>query len=236
MLELLRAEDRVATVVRVEPVARDTFVYHLRLDAPIRFHPGQFFNLAVPDSGPRGERSYSVYSDPAAVPDLELAIKLLEGGAASEFLRRSRAGDTFKLRGPFGGFTLVPDAEPVTFLATGTGLAPFRPMLEAAARAHDPRRFRLAFGVRDEPDLFGLEHLERLRAALPDFDWTVCLSRAGPGWTGYRGRVTQLLAEEPGPPVGYFYLCGNGAMIEEARTFLKERGVDRKHIHAEKYY
>jgi NAD(P)H-flavin reductase len=235
-MDASRHEHVSATLARIEPVARDTLVYTFALDAPIPFKAGQFVNLTVPEAKPRGERSYSVYSGPADPGRLEFAIKLLQGGAASEFLRLAHEGDRMEFRGPFGVFTLSPDPGPFVFIATGTGLAPYRAMLEEAVLHEDPRPIHLYFGVRDEEDLFGLDHLERFRAALPHFDYTICLSRPGVGWDGYRGRVTQILAERHHAPEGHFYLCGNGAMIEEARGFLKEKGLDRKRIHFEKYY
>jgi NAD(P)H-flavin reductase len=230
-----RFQSRVATLARIREVARDTFVYTLELNEPLGFRAGQFVNLAVPDAKPRGERSYSVWSPPDA-EHLELCIKLFEGGAASEYLRRSREGDTLQIRGPFGIFTLVEGDEPVIFVATATGLAPFRSMLYDRITKADARPFRVYFGVRDEGDLFALEDLAFLKETLPDFDYRVCLSRPAPGWTGFTGRVTHAIAEDYPVPTQHFYLCGNGAMIEEARAMLKERGLDRKRIHIEKYY
>lgn len=231
-----RFQSRVGTLVRIDAVARDTFVYRLALDAPLPFAAGQFVNLSVPDARPRGERSYSVWSSPREADALELCVKLFEGGAASEFLRRSRVGDDLKIRGPFGIFTLKPGDEPVVFVATATGLAPFHSMLLDRAADRDPRPFRLYFGVRSQEDLFALDSLVRLQADLPDFDFRVCLSRPHPGWSGVEGRVTKALADDFPAPTEHFYLCGNGAMIDEVRELLKSRGLDRKRIHVEKYY
>ncbi len=235
-METRRPEPRTAVLTSARNVARDTFVYRLQLDQPLPFQAGQFVNLAVPDAKPRGERSYSVWSSPLDPSFLDLCIKLFEGGAASEYLRVSQLGDAMDVRGPFGIFTLKPDVDSVVFVATATGLAPFRSMLEVAADARDPRPFRVYFGVRSQEDLFALEDLERYAAALPDFAYTVCLSRPEPGWKGFTGRVTAALARDYPRPADHFYLCGNGAMIEETRALLKERGLDRKRIHVEKYY
>ncbi|MDP2314246.1 MAG: FAD-binding oxidoreductase [Pseudomonadota bacterium] len=231
-----RPEPRVAVLTAADEVARDTFVYRLQLDQPLPFVAGQFVNLAVPDAKPRGERSYSVWSGPGDPSALELCIKLFEGGAASEYLRGSRVGDILHLRGPFGIFAAKPDHDPLIFVATATGLAPFRSMLEVALTTKDPRKFRVYFGVRCEEDLFGLEDLERYKRGLPDFQYQVCLSRPSPAWTGFTGRVTHALAADFPTPTEHFYLCGNGAMIEETRDLLKGRGLERKHIHVEKYY
>ena len=228
---------RPVTLAAASRVARDTWMYRLALAEPLPFVAGQFVNLQVPGARPRGERSYSVWSSPAdAHTHLDLCIKLFEGGAASEYLRGSRVGDPMAVRGPFGVFTLAPDAAEVVFVATATGLAPFRSMLEVAVAEGDRRPFRLYFGVRSQEDLFALTDLERYARLLPDFAYTVCLSRAEPGWEGYRGRVTAAVAERHPAPTEHVYLCGNGAMIEETRALLKERGLDRKRIHVERYY
>lgn len=266
------AEFQKVLLRRIDEVARDTNRYTLELSRPLPFQAGQFINLRVPGAKPRGERSYSMWSAPAlaepppgsgGVPALELCIKLFAGGAASEYLRERRAGDELEIRGPFGVFTLhAPGepaggpagepagepAEPVTFVATSTGLAPFRSMLEVCRERGDRRRFRLLFGVRAEEDVFGLEDLARFRQDL-DFDYHLCLSQPGDSWAAgricgrdVRGRVTALLEEQtagqpPGqPPEGHWYLCGNGGMIEAVRGVLKGLGLDRKRIHVEKYW
>ena len=235
-MEIRRPEPRTAVLTSAENVARDTWVYRLTLDAPLPFTAGQFVNLTVPGAKPRGERSYSVWSGPGDAGHLDLCVKLFEGGAASEYLRASSVGDTMHVRGPFGIFVLKPEVDSVVFVATATGLAPFRSMLEVAAAERDPRRMRLYFGVRSQEDLFALADLERYARTLPDFRFRLCLSRPEAGWEGYSGRVTAALAEDHPAPTDHFYLCGNGAMIEETRAMLKERGLDRKRIHVEKYY
>lgn len=234
----------LAVLSRIEPVARDTFVYSFDLERPIPFRAGQFVNMAVPTARPRPERSYSVFSDPGEPAALRLCIKLLEGGAASEMLRVASVGDAFTFRGPMGVFTLAADGLPVTLIATGTGIAPYHAMLSEYARdyasgAAAARRFRCFFGVRDEGDLFLTDTLARWKRELPDFDYRVCLSRPSSSWPEPAGRVTGALAEtlpEGTTPLGHFYLCGNGPMIEETKALLLERGADRKQVHYEKYY
>ena len=214
-------------------MARDTVVYTLCLEDPLTFKAGQFVNLAVPEARPRGERSYSIYSDPGNGAELQLCIKLLPGGAASEYLRLRRVGDHMDIRGPFGVFTLPEEQNPVTFVATATGLAPFHSMLLERARLGDDRQFRLFFGLRSEADVFAIDTLERLKTKL-DFGYTLCLSREEGDGPWFPGRVTDAMAGLERQ--GHYYLCGNGAMIEEVRGMLKESGMDRRQIHVEKYY
>lgn len=233
-----------ATLSHIEPVARDTLVYSFALEREMPFRAGQFFNMSVPTAKPRPERSYSVFSDPGKQGGFDLCIKLLEGGAASEMLRVAKVGDAYSFRGPMGVFTLAEDAEPVNFVATGTGIAPYHAMLAEYARLFargevPARRFRVYFGVRDEGDVFLGETLDRWTRELPDFEYRFCLSRPSDAWRGFKGRVTAALAADlpnEGVPSGHYYLCGNGPMIEETKEMLKARDVDRKRIHYEKYY
>jgi len=222
-----------ATLSQIRLLARDTYLYRLELEQPLRFQAGQFVNLKVPGAKPRGERSYSIYSDPQNDQQIELCIKLFEGGAASEYLRASKEGDTLQIRGPFGVFTLPQTPDPVHFIATATGLAPFRSMLMECARLGDARSFRMCFGVRSQADLFAAEDLAYFAEKL-DFSYKICLSAPADDWDGFHGRVSAAIAEAP--KEGHWYLCGNGNMVEEVRGYLKGCGMDRKQIHVEKYY
>jgi CDP-4-dehydro-6-deoxyglucose reductase/3-phenylpropionate/trans-cinnamate dioxygenase ferredoxin reductase subunit/phenol hydroxylase P5 protein len=229
-----------ATLVGIETVAKDTNVYRLALQEPLAFQAGQFINLSIPGAAPRGERSYSLYSEPLNAALLELCIKLLPGGAASEYLRLRAVGDILMLRGPFGHFTLPEADNPVVMVATATGLAPYRSMLLQAARQGDKRTFVLYFGVKAEEDLFAIDELKNLQKQL-SLQVTFCLSRtqdASLQGRVFYGRVTAAVQAQVGdaPLSGAWMLCGNGAMIQEMRDFLKSYGLDRKKIHFEKYF
>jgi len=78
--------------------------------------------------------------------------------------------------------------------------------------------------------VFYAEKLDALAQRLPRFRWTLCLTQPPAGWSaGEHSRITPFLlraAEAFAAPT--FYLVGNGAMIDEAKRLLQERGVDRK--------
>src|SRR3954468_695151 len=105
--------------------------------APFAFEPGQWVNLVLPL--PEGEikRAYSIASAPVAgSPRFELAVTQVEGGPGSQFLHRIQEGQTLRAIGPQGLFTRGQHAPlPSLFIATGTGVTPFRSMIEAALRA-----------------------------------------------------------------------------------------------------
>ncbi len=225
----------VATLLQIDEWTADVRLYTFKVEPPIPFVAGQFVNLSVPDGSSTVSRSYSVWSAPEQTDGiLQLCIKLFPGGRASEHLRRLAVGDTVQLSGAYGVFTLDQELNPVTMVATATGLAPFHSMLQHAANTGDNRTFYLYFGVRTEADLFALDLLDALSRSL-NLTLYPCLSQPGPSWTGFCGRASKALLEQP-VSEGQYLLCGNAAMVTELRAALKERGVERRRIRYEKYY
>lgn len=224
-----------ATVGRIQSIARDTLELTLWPDVTLRFLAGQFVMVTIPEAGGTDQRAYSIYSDPAEEQHIVLVVRLVPGGKASEYIRSLRVGQRVAFRGPFGRFVLDEGAGPIRMLATGTGLVPFRSMLEVAARKTDPRCFRLVYGAREQHDVFGLDHLDRLQRVLPDFRYTASLSRPIDGWEGAEGRVNEQLAEHPPEAPGQYYLCGNGSMIGEVRARLAARDIPKAAIHFERF-
>lgn len=148
-------------------------------------------------------------------------------------------GAEITFQGPFGSFILRPPLRDTIFIATGTGIAPFRSMLHwlLADRARqEGRRFWLLFGVRTEQDIYYREEFERLASEHFDFIFLPALSRGGPEWKGLRGYVQQHVPEIVGDRTDmHAYICGLDKMVSANRELLKSRGWDRKQILYEKY-
>jgi len=216
-------------------------VFELRFitDQPLEFKAGQFISIVIPGAGPKGRdlrRAYSIASPPERSP-IELCITYVEGGPGSTYLRNLKEGDIFKGFAPYGTFVYQPHPEKnLMFISTGTGLAPFRAML----LSHDfqknpPRQVISVFGVRHESELLYQEDFsgkERVQ-------WIPCISRPSAEWRGFRGRVTDYLktlpVDFPWTQTDY-YLCGNGAMIDEVKTLLINRDVEKAAIFQEAYF
>jgi ferredoxin-NADP reductase len=203
------------------------------------FEAGQFVSVVVPGAGPNGRdlrRAYSIASAPEARP-VELCVKLVEGGPGTNYLYQMRAGDAFKGFSPYGDFTYEPKAgRYACFIATGTGIAPFRSMvLSKHYQANPPKGAWLLMGVRSEDELC----YEAEMAKVPGVVWITAVTMPKGPYSGFRGRVTDWLraqgADFPWKETD-FYMCGNGAMITEVKALLAERGVEKDSIHQEKYY
>jgi ferredoxin-NADP reductase len=125
------------------------------------------------------------------------------------------------------------------FIATGTGIAPFRSMLHwllAESDRHREHQFWLLFGARTQQDIYYREEFEQLAAEHTNFHFLPALSRASDEWKGLQGYVQQHLGEIVGMRTDmHAYICGLDKMVKTNRELLKSLGWDRTSIRYEKY-
>ncbi|MGA2355712.1 MAG: FAD-binding oxidoreductase [Terriglobales bacterium] len=228
----------------VRSVALSEFTKHLELEvngvSHFGFVPGQW--LSVKATTPEGEemtRAYSIASPPGENGHFAFCLNRVEEGFMSNYLCGLEQGAQITFQGPFGNFILHPPLRDSVFIATGTGIAPFRSMLHwllADAERHQGRQFWLLFGARTERDLYYRGEFEQLAAEHDNFHFLPTLSRAGDGWKGLRGYVQQHLGEIVGMRTDmHAYICGLDKMVKANRELLKGLGWDRTAIRYEKY-
>jgi NAD(P)H-flavin reductase len=157
----------------------------------------------------------------------------------SNYLCDLEVGAEISGQGPFGNFILRPPLRDTIFIATGTGIAPYRSMLQwlfADHSRHQDKRFWLLFGSRTEKDIYYHDEFVRLAAEHKNFDYLPTLSRGDSNWKGLRGYVQEHV---PGIVNGrtdmHAYICGLDKMVSANRDLLKTRRWDRKSILCEKY-
>jgi len=225
-------------------VALSDFTKHLELEVTgitrFGFVPGQW--LSVKTNTPDGEemtRAYSIASPPSENGHVAFCLNRVPGGFVSNYLCNLDAGATITFQGPFGDFILRPPLRDTVFVATGTGIAPFRSMLHwllAEPDRHQGHDFWLLFGARHERDLYYREEFERLATEHANFHFLPTLSRAGDDWKGLRGYVQQHLGETVGMRTDmHAHICGLDKMVKANRELLKSLGWDRPSIRYEKY-
>jgi benzoate/toluate 1,2-dioxygenase reductase subunit len=221
-------------------IARNVIEIDLALEAPpFDFLPGQYVNLKVTGSGLA--RSYSMAHAPRAEGPWTFAIRLLDSGAMSEWLRAAPEGAALEIEGPFGHFYLRAAERPILMVAGGTGLAPMLAMLEALALRHEsgegpvpPTCLLVGAGSPDE--LFGKDRIEGLRARGLVIDLRLAAMKAPADWSdGHDGPVTELLQAGDVAQACDAYLCGPPGMIDAARGWLTAQGVPAARIHAERF-
>lgn len=231
-----------ARLVSSTPVSHDVTDLRFALETPaaLSFLPGQFvtFSIGQDAQGQPIRRSYSLASSARKGHELRLLIKLLPDGAAQDFFTRLGPGQPVDMTGPHGFFVLDDHHEgDVVFAATGTGLAPILPMLDALAHRTEGTKRHLYWGLRSPDDIFLKEELQALCDAAHT-ELQIFLSQPDASWNGPRGRIIgPVMAHLPHLTNPTFYLVGNGAMIKELKQRLVEAGVNRKkHIRTEAFF
>ena len=201
----------------------------------LEFQPGQFVSLTDDVSGRLITRAYSVCSAPNT-NRFELCLNLVNEGTFTPHLFHLRPGDSVPIQGPHGYFTLRNPVADSVFVATGTGIAPFRSMFQAPQLWQSGRPVTLVFGVRYEQGILYREDFERLQREHPNFRFWPVVSRPGEAWEGRTGHVQAHVLEAVGERRDLdVYICGLKAMVDDVRRMLKEIGFDRKRLVYEKY-
>lgn len=222
-----------ATVIGTERLAPDVTALRLSLPEPLDYLPGQYANLLLPDGSPR---SFSMATAPGG--DLTFHIRHIEGGRLTRgILPTLAAGATLSLEAPLGGFVYrAADFRPLLFLATGTGIAPIRAILESLLDDGDCPPVTLYWGGRTLPDLYLRNEIASWAERLTEFRFVPVLSRAGDDWSGARGHVHDIcLAETPDVTECAAYLCGSPAMIRDARGALLANGANPAFVYTEAF-
>lgn len=218
----------------------------IKVKAPVGisfdFVPGQFITLDLPTGEKRLDRwrSYSIASN--GLDDsgcFELCIVKFPGGKASAYLfEELKIGDKLIYKGPEGQFVLpsIPEPTKLVMVCTGTGVAPFRSMIQAIYQKVDRLQpVHLIFGCRYEEDILYREEFEKLTEQRPDFSYSIALSREV-GWSGTKGYVHQVYETSYSQNDSVvFMLCGWTPMVEEARKRLKGLGFEDHQIRTEIY-
>ena len=203
------------------------------------FTPGQFISVVDRENGKEVTRAYSIAS-PREGNRFALCLNRVPDGIVSRWLFELSPGDEVEMHEPLGYFTLRHPGRRAVFIATGTGIAPFRSML----LDHLPRtqpRVTLIFGVRYPEGLLYHKELEQLSSDYPSFKFLPTVTRPDDNWTGRTGRVQSHLDEAldiktPEEIANIdVYICGLKEMVDDLRKELKQRGFDRKQIIYEKY-
>jgi len=200
---------------------------------------------------PYGEeiiRAYSIASPPDDNNRFDLCLNRVQDGFMSNFLCDMQAGGEVSCQGPFGDFILRPPMRDTIFIATGTGIAPFRSMLQwllapkedgrprPSEARHQGKQLYLLFGNRTEKDIYYHDEFLRLAQEHTNFHYLPTLSRSGPDWQGLRGYVQEHVpAIAQGRTDMHAYICGLDKMVKANRELLKSLGWDRKLILYEKY-
>jgi ferredoxin-NADP reductase len=210
------------------------FEFEITDRSAFHFTPGQFVSIKEDVEGKEITRAYSIASPPDG-NRFALCLNRVPEGLVSPLLFAMQVGEHIEVEEPLGYFTLRHPDRRAVFIATGTGIAPFRSMLLSALPKGVP--ITLLFGCRYARGVLYRDEFETLAQRYAHFQFIPTVTRPDGAWQGRVGRVqTHLDAALAGiatkPDV---YICGLKEMVDEVRAILKQKGFDRKQIIYEKY-
>ncbi len=208
------------------------------------FVAGQFVSVREPRGDKFVTRAYSIASSARGDNTFDLCLNRVDEGFMSNFLCDRVVGESARFHGPHGLFVLKPEVEDVIFVATGTGVAPFRSMAQhlfgldgSGQQRHNGRNIWLVYGTRYPEDVYYQEEFEEVAAKHSNFHYIATLSRAPESWSGSRGYVQEHVRKIIGERKDmHVYICGLNEMVSSVRKLLiEECGWDKTRVIFERY-
>ncbi len=215
-------------VHKMDKPAPDVMVLSLKLptNERLQFLAGQYIDILLKDQQPR---SFSLANAPHDDELLELHIRNIAGGAFTHHVFETmKERDILRFKGPLGTFFLREDsAKPIIFVASGTGFAPIKAIIEHALFISIKRPMHFYWGARKLADLYMLDKAKQWESSGIKFTPVLSEALAEDNWQGRTGFVHQAvlddytdLAEQE------VYACGAPIVVEAAhRDFTTQRGL-----------
>ena len=227
-------------VAKLDRLTDDVMVLSLQLPATERmqFKAGQYIEFLLKD-GKR--RAYSMATAPHSDELLALHIRHMPGGLfTDQVFGTLKEKDILRFEGPLGTFFLREDSEkPIIMLASGTGFAPIKAMIDHWAHQQSTRPITLYWGGRRPADLYMNALCEEWAKTLPNFRYIPVISDALPedNWTGRTGFVHKAVMHDLQNLSDYqVYACGAPIMVESAqRDFVAECKLPNEEFFADSF-
>ncbi len=230
-------------VTSLERPAPDVAILRLQLPANevFRYRAGQYVEFILRDGSRRSYSMANAAHTQAESPGIELHIRHMPGGKFTDHVFGAmQAREILRLEGPFGSFFLREDStRPMVLLASGTGFAPLKAIIEHLEHTHSERPAVLYWGCRIRADLYLHDWAEQAATRLPWLRFIPVLSDAqeADAWSGRTGLVHEaVMADLPDLSGHQVYACGAPMMVESARRDLVARcGLPADEFHADAF-
>jgi len=209
-------------VHKMEKLADDVMAIYLKLPANerLQFFAGQYIDILQKDGKPR---SFSLANAPHNDETLELHIRNIAGGEFTHHVFNTmKERDILRIKGPLGTFFLREDSDlPIIFVASGTGFAPIKAIIEHALHIGVKRPMHFYWGVRKASDLYMKDKTDYWQSLGIRFTPVVSDEQ----WAGRQGFVHQAVLEDYADLSDYqVYACGAPIVVEAAhREFTSTR-------------
>lgn len=233
-----------ARVMGLEDLAHDVKAIQLQLppSEPFRFYAGQYIEFILKDGS---RRSYSMACAPNEKNLVELHLRHMPGGVFTDHVfgagaTQMKLREILRVEGPLGSFFLRDDSsKPIVFLASGTGFAPIKAIVEQMRAEGNTRPAVLYWGGRRPRDLYMHEKALEWAQSMPGFTYVPVVSEAlvEDAWDGRSGFVHQAVMHDLPDLSGYqVYACGAPIVVESARhDFTQRCGLPEEEFFADAF-
>ena len=230
-------------VVSLVKKSDDVMVIHLQLPATdvMQFHAGQYIEFLLRDGA---RRSYSMGNAPhtleAGAPKVELHIRHMPGGKFTDpVFTTMKEKDILRVEGPYGSFFLREDSDkPMVLLASGTGFAPIKALIEHMQHKGITRPATLYWGGRRPSDLYMNDWVAGQLAQMPNLRYVPVVSNATPedAWTGRTGFVHHAVLQDHPDLSGFqVYACGAPIVVDSAQRDYGAAGLPAEEFFADSF-
>ena len=231
---------RVASLVKKSD---DVMLIQLQLPANdvMQFHAGQYIEFLLRDGS---RRSYSMGNAPHTLepgaPKVELHIRHMPGGKFTDpVFTTMKEKDILRVEGPYGSFFLREDSDkPMVLLASGTGFAPIKALIEHMQHKDISRPATLYWGGRRPSDLYMNDWVQGQLAQMPHLRYVPVVSNATPedAWTGRTGFVHQAVLQDHPDLSGFqVYACGAPIVVDSAQRDYGRAGLPAEEFFADSF-
>jgi CDP-4-dehydro-6-deoxyglucose reductase len=230
-------------VLTIERPREDVALLRIQLpgNQPFRYRAGQYVEFILRDGA---RRSYSMANAPhnlGTPAAIELHVRHMPGGKFTDHVFGAmKEKDIVRMEGPFGSFFLREESDkPIVLLASGTGFAPIKALIEELNHLGSIRPVKLYWGARRKDELYLHDWLATAQALLPQIEIVTVLSEPAPedAWTGRTGFVHRAVMDDLPDLSGHqVYACGAPIMVESAeRDFVALCGLPDDEFFADSF-
>jgi CDP-4-dehydro-6-deoxyglucose reductase len=227
-------------VQKMERLSEDAMRLQLKLPAneKLVYLAGQYLDFLLKDGS---RRSFSMANPPHDAELIELHVRHVPGGQFTDHVfQKMKERDILRCEGPLGTFFLREDSDkPIVFVASGTGFAPIKAVIEHMFRKAIARPATLYWGGRRPRDLYMNALAEKWAAEHSGFRYVPVISDALPedGWRGRTGFVHRAVMEDFPDLSGHqVYACGVPVMVDAARKdFVSACGLPEEEFYADSF-
>ena len=230
-------------VTALEKKSHDVMLVKLQLPANdvMQFHAGQYVEFLLRDGA---RRSYSMANAPHTLSlgnsVVELHIRHMPGGKFTDHVFGAmKEKEILRIEGPFGSFYLRDSDKPMVLLASGTGFAPIKALIEHMQHIGINRPAVLYWGGRRPDDLYLDAWVKERVAEMPNLTYVPVISDATveDAWPGRKGFVHRAVIEDFPDLSGHqVYACGAPIVVDSAKAdYIQKCSLPEDEFYADSF-